>query len=237
MNLGTVFLWALYIVGFFATVSGNEGLLAKAPRMKSLLDNFEFRFVKVLTWRANANIREEIQTLMKHFGWTSILFGIFVFIAARFHQEPLRNWLTYLCSLSALAWLSFRWTFKHTEVVRPMLPTAWCALGLPWIVYVLDSYGGTSTLADAFKKFSLMSFAAESNFVAALVWFGLICAVILTYYGVGWLVLSPFAYLMLGCLKMSRMVSRFLLAKFKKAIWYDCAFLIIAIVYLLNYPK
>jgi len=113
----------------------------------------------------------------------------------------------------------------------------WCALALPWIVYVLDSYGGTSTLAEPFQKYSVMSFAAGSNFMAALIWFGLLCTLILTYYGIGWLVLSPFAYLMLGCLKLSRTFSRFLLAKFKKPIWYDYAFLIIAIMYLLNHPK
>jgi hypothetical protein len=237
MSLWNIVYWIVWVLGVFAFILSSEDYISKDPQMKKLLDDFKFKFIRIFNWRANANIREEIFILMRHFGWMSVFLGALVFATAMLHQEHVLNWLVFLFGLAVLAWRSFRWTFMHYEAVRPLIPKALCGLAVPWIVYTLDFFGDTSTLADSFQKYAFMSFAVDSNFIAALIWFGFLCAFIFIYYGIGWFLLSPFAYLMLGCLKLSRTLSIFILEKFKESVLRKVVVVVLLINIIIDHPK
>lgn len=215
------FVVALGILSFFLL---NEGVIAKSPRWKRLASLTEFGVIKVFTWRADADIRAELDILILHFKRLSIITGILTFVSLLFKSQALVFWTSSGFLICFFAWFSFRWSFKHSDALQPFAPMVGWSLVGPWAILFLDYLSPAAGLMYAFYPFfQPFGLVPETNFEAALwIFLGFILFFSI-YYLLVWVLVTPFAYGVLIALKESSILSKWTLLYVKKSLIYEVA--------------
>jgi hypothetical protein len=205
----------------------NEGIIARAPRWKRLADAIDIGVVAAFNWRANANVTAELEVLFRYFKRASFLCGAALVVAFLLKSQPLIVWISAAFFCCLFACFSFEWTFKHRQAIKPFAPVVGFSLAGPWALLMLDylapNAGLMHMLGKHFEPFPLHPVTpfqiAFSLFLLSLAFFAL-------YYLFVWLVFSPFAYLILVGLKLSRSGSRFLVRHFSRNLLNEVSVLI-----------
>lgn len=200
----------------------NEGIIAKSPKWKKLADLIEFGVLKAVTWRANANVTNELDILIRYFKRTSIATGVVCVAAVFIKSQPLLLLASVVFAFSFFSWFSFKWTFKHTDAIQPFAPMVGYSLIAPWGLLLLDSLSPEAGLIKAFAPLlQFLPFHPTTPFDIALTLFLFFVAFFGLYYVFGWLMFSPFAYCVLAGLKLSRNASAFLVSRFNRNLLND----------------
>ncbi len=207
---------------FLTFLPFNEGIIAKSPRWKKLADLIEVGVLKAFTWRANANVTGELEVLERHFKRASFVTGMVFLCTFLLKSHPLLLWSSLVFSFCYFAWFSFKWTFKHAEAIQPLAPMIGYSLVGPWVILVLNYLFPQAGLINAFsQQLAFLPLHPETPFFVALTMFLLLVAFFGLYYLFGWLVFSPFAYVILAGLKISRAASAFLVHHFNRNLLND----------------
>lgn len=200
----------------FTFLPFNEGIIAKSARWKKLSDAIEVGVVKAFTWRANANVTNELDVLILYFKRASIALGITVLLAGALKSYAIQiianiAFLTCFC-----AWFAFKWTFKHGEAIKPFWPPLAYSLVAPWIMLLLGQFAPEMKLMVAVQQLFGHIGLHPSPFQFALILSALFLAFFATYYFFLWLIFSPFAYGVLLGLKLSQRLSQICLTSFNR---------------------
>jgi hypothetical protein len=200
----------------------NEGIIAKSPRWKKLADLIEVGTLKAFTWRANANVTNELDVLERYFKRATIVGGAIFFLTSFLKSPPLTLWSSLAFGTCFLAWFSFKWTFKHKEAIQPFVPMVGYSLVGPWALFALDYFSPEAGLTKAFAQLlTFLPFHPQTPFLIALTLFLFFVAFFAFYYVFGWFMFSPFAYFVLAGLKASRATSVFLVRQFNRNLLND----------------
>ncbi|MCX8085690.1 MAG: hypothetical protein N3C63_02185 [Rhodocyclaceae bacterium] len=200
----------------------NEGIIAKSPRWKKLADLIEIGTLKAFTWRANANVTNELEVLERYFKRASIVAGAIFLLAFFLKSQPLFLWSSLAFGTCYFAWFSFKWTFKHKEAIQPFAPMVGYSLAGPWALFALDYLSPEAGLMKALAQLlAFLPFHPQTPFLVALTLFLFFVAFFAFYYLFGWFMFSPFAYLVLAGLKASRATSAFLVRHFNRNLLND----------------
>ncbi|MFA6282841.1 MAG: hypothetical protein WCT30_05910 [Desulfurivibrionaceae bacterium] len=201
----------------------NEGIIAKSPHWKRLADAIEIGVLKAFTWRANANVTDELMVLERYFKLASIVAGAALAVALLLlKSSALFLWTSLVFFFCFFAWFSFKWTFKHSEALQSFAPMVGYSLIVPWILLALNYLSPKAELMSVFSHMlSFLPLQPSTPFELAATLFLLFVAFFGFYYTFGWLVFSPFAYGILAGLKASRAISSFLVRRFNRNVLND----------------
>lgn len=210
------------ILGAISFFWFNEGIIAKSPRWQKLVNATEFGLLKAFTWRANADVRTELDVLISHFKKLSIATGLLTVVATLSKSQPLMFWASSGFFICFLAWFSFRWSFQHKDALQQFAPMVGWSLFGPWGILFLDYLEPKAGLMRAFHPFfQPFGLMPASNFetawwifLAFLIFFGV-------YYILVWIFITPFAYLILAALKASSMLAKIVLLHVNRSIVYE----------------
>lgn len=219
MNLSDL----VIILVIFTFFPFNEGIIAKSPLWKKLADSFEFGLIKTFTWRANANVTNELEVLTHYFKRASFI-SCFAFVISLFilKSQPLLLWSSLICLLCFFAWFSFKWTFNHREAIQPLAPMIGYSLLGPWFLLLLDYLSPNVGMMKALAQpLAFLPYNPSTSLGVATKMFLLFVTFFGFYYIFGWLLLSPFAYCVLAGLKVSRNISAFLIRRFNRNLLYE----------------
>lgn len=214
----------IFILMFISFFWFNEGIIARAPRWQKLVDNIELNVISLARWRANADIRRELDLLIKHFKFFSILAGGALFFSMYFRFYIAMKWFSPVFLFCFTAWFSFKWTFRHGEAVHSFSPMFMKMVLGPWAMYVLD------LLVPNIKLMSILGAMLRpfpihpgSDLEVALWVSGGVLAIFFIYYILAWILFSPFAYFVLASLKLSSIFSNFALKHLKRKVVFELA--------------
>ncbi len=200
----------------------NEGIIAKSPRWKKLADLIEIGTLNAFTWRANANVTNELEVLERYFKRASIVTGAIFLLVTLLESQPLFLWSLFAFGMCYFAWFSFKWTFKHKKAIQPFAPMVGYSLVAPWVLYGLDYLSPEVGLMKTFAQvLAFLPFRPETPLFITLTLFLFFVAFFAFYYLFGWFIFSPFAYLVLAGLKLSRATSAFLVSHLNRNLLND----------------
>lgn len=205
----------------------NEGIIAKAPRWRRLAEAIDAKAVAAFNWRANADVAAEMQALFQYFKRASFLCGAALVVAAVLRSPPLIVWTSAALFCCLFACFSFEWTFRHRQAIKPLVPVVAFSLAGPWMLLMLEYLAPNAGVMASMKPLlALLPVQPTTPLQIALTMCLLSLAVLAFYYLFIWLILSPFAYLVLAGLTLSRSVSRFLIHQFNRNVLNDIAVLV-----------
>jgi hypothetical protein len=206
-----------FLIALFIAAADDRFLVDK-PSLQRFIDGVEFRLRHFLTWRAGADIQEELQQLSRLFGRLTMAMLAGFAVSRYCNAESMAADFAAAFMFFAFAWSSFRWTFQHREVMAPIGLKFLYALSVPWLVWGLD----VAADADALGELSAVmpwqwartvppaGIAAGISAIVALV-----AAILYVLY---WLLFFPFPYLILKLLKLSRSLSALFLHRYSRSL-------------------
>lgn len=210
------------ILGVISFFWFNEGIISKSPRWQKLVALTEVGLLKAFTWRANANVRAELDILILHFKRFSIVTAILMVISVLLKSQTLIFWTSSGFLVCILAWFSFNWSFKHSAALQPFAPmVGWLLFG-PWFIFLLDYLEPKAGLMQTFYPFfQSLGLMPTSNLEAA--WWMFIGLIVLfsAYYVLIWIFVTPFAYSVLLALKASSILSKWVLSYVDRSLVYE----------------
>jgi hypothetical protein len=212
------------ILGAISFFWFNEGIVAKSPRWQKLVGLTEVGLLKAFTWRANADVRAELDVLISHFKKLSIATGLLTIVVVLVKSQALIFWVSSGFFICFLAWLSFSWSFKHSNALQPFAPIVGWSLFGPWGILFLDylepKAGFMRALYPFFQPFGLV----PASSIEAAWWMFLGFAIFFSvYYVLIWIFVTPFAYGILVALKASSILSKWALSHVKRSLVYEVA--------------
>jgi len=206
------FLIALFIA------SADDRFLVDKPGLRQLIDGVEFRLRHFLSWRAGADIQEELHQLSRLFGRLTLAMLAGFTISGYCKAETMAADFAAACMFFGFAWSSFRWTFQHREVMAPVWIWFLYALSIPWLVWGLDAVAGADALGelsaalpwDGARSVPSAGIAAAMSTIVALI--------AALGYALYWLLFFPFPYLVLKLLQISRYLSALFLRRYSRSL-------------------
>jgi hypothetical protein len=110
-----IFVLLLQIFCFFVFL---EGELRKRPQGRKLLNFIENRTIKFTNWRADADIKDEIERVKRVFGWSLGSLILLAFIAAVFKLQWLAIFIAPFFIVSFFGYMSLEWIIKWRTVLK-----------------------------------------------------------------------------------------------------------------------
>lgn len=196
--------------------------MAKSPRWQKLVSLTEVGLLKAFTWRANADVRAELDVLTCHFKKLSIATGLLAIVTVLAKSQALMLWTSSGFFICFLAWFSFSWSFKHSDALQPFAPMVGWSLFFPLGILLLDYIDQKNGIMIAFYPFFQPFGLVPTSSIEAAWWmFQGIFIFFCVYYILIWVLVTPFAYSVLIALKASSMLSKWMLSHVNRSFIYE----------------
>lgn len=205
----------ILITSLFAyTASQSDDFLSDKPALIRFLDNFELGLRCCLDWRAQADIREELTQLAGWFGGLALVLLGLAAVAKHTGTEELHISLMGGTLFFGFAWCSFRWTFFHSETIKPVLPWCYFAAATPWLVWALDLSAGTNAMGELAEFLLPFDMKTSHPALIAAAWSGITIIFASTAYALYWSCFIIVPLLVIFLLALTRFLASKILRRY-----------------------
>lgn len=118
MSIKVLFVIFAVPLGIFCTFVFQEADLRKRPQGQRLLNFIENRTIRFTNWRADADIKDELERMKRFFGWCLGSLILVAFIAALFKLQWLAICIAPFFIISFFGYICLEWIIKWRTVLR-----------------------------------------------------------------------------------------------------------------------
>jgi|GEM_PF-6832151 len=158
----------IYIISILPTIEGN---IRKFPEGNTLLDEFGSGVVKILAWRARANIRQELKGLYRFLGIFLIIVFSTLAISGKSVSMFSNSWILWAIILLIMIWQSFNWVYEFKRQLKEWIMFGLFIVVVPWVVIYVPQLLPVRTQLHAafFPVLNLFGVSQINPFIAASV--------------------------------------------------------------------